>query len=227
VDESRDPLEKLWRPREVVRIAAVLTCGPIHVYDLALDTIGGIVTVAAQPPFSSVGDPCDQATEVCDVDVMGSTPEIELPVSALTIRRVELASGGTAYLSGDLLVRVDGGRLVREGLAEQGLTAIGVEASDVPDDPLSVEQRVEEWSFSVKKVQMRHWADVVGTPKGKRVVTVSADVVVDAKALERRLRPRRRYGRLRPHTRRRSAAMRTGCCRCRRSCARRRPSPGR
>ena len=188
IDESRDPLEKLWRPQETIRIAAVLPCGPATIHDLELDRIGGTFTVAAAPQYSTLGDACQRATEVCEVDVIGTSPEIDLPASALTLRRVKLASGSTGYLAGDLLIRSDGGRLVREGLASQDLTALSVKASEVPEQPARAVQKIDEWTLSVTKVEMHHWADLPGTPKGERVVKVTADVSIDSKALDRRLR---------------------------------------
>jgi hypothetical protein len=47
---------------------------------------------------------------------------------------------------------------------------------------------VDEWSLNLTAVNVRHWSDIAGTPKGNRLVTVRATLNIDSAAIEGRLR---------------------------------------
>lgn len=188
VDESRDPIEAAWRPHERIRISVVVPCGPAHIYDLELDGLEGSFTVAARPPYASSDADCDRAVEFCDDDVIGASPMISLFPRVASLQLVKLDSGGTAYSSGDMLISAEEGRLVRESLADRRLSLLEVDGADLPANPPDVQETIDEWALDVSKISLQHWADVPGTPKGKRVLRVSAEVAFDSKALERRLR---------------------------------------
>lgn len=188
VDESHDSIEAPWRPRETIRISTVIPCGPVQIYDLELDGLEGSFTVAARPPYASSDTDCDRAVEFCDDDVIGTSPMISLFPRVASLQLVKLDSGARAYSSGDMLIRAEEGRLVRESLAERHLSLLEIDGAALPATPQAVQEAIDEWTLGVSKVTLQHWADVPGTPKGKRIVTVSAEISFDSKALERRLR---------------------------------------
>lgn len=187
-DESRSFLEGPWRPGETIRIAVGLECGPVHLHDIGIQELSGSVRVVARALFVRSEEPCPLPNHyVCDNDVVGTSAALELPARAIVLQQVQLPTGQSGYSAGDLFIRSDAGRVLHENLGTYGASAFTVTGTDLPAQPQYGRETVEEWSMTLTGATVQHWSEVPGTPKGRRIVTVTANLALDAGAIERRL----------------------------------------
>lgn len=187
-DETRSSLESVWRPQETLRIRAVLECGPIHVHDIAPTGLRGHFTLAARAPFVPHEVDCDRDHDVCDDDVVGSIDAIDVPARALSLQTMTLASGEEGYAAGDIFLYAEQGRARRVTLSDLQTSAFESQGGDLPATPPAVQDSLDEWNMNITGAVLRHWSDIPGTPKGGRVVMVTAEFTIDSGAIEGRLR---------------------------------------
>lgn len=187
-DDSRSVNESPWRPGETIRVQVILGCASVHLPDIGIQALAGSVRLAASTYHVPRVAPCPYPNEyVCDDDVVGTSPALELPGRAMVLQQVQLPSGLAGFAAGDLLVRVADGRALHENLATYGVSAFTVNGSDLPSQAQFGRETVGEWSTAVSGVTMRSWLDAPGTPKGQRIVSVTANLAIDRAAIEARV----------------------------------------
>ncbi len=187
-DESRNPLESLWRPRETIRIRGVLECGPVHVHDIRPTQVSGSFQVVARAPFAPHEVECLREHEICDDDVVGTSTPVGVPGRVLSLSTAQIPNGARGYIAGDIFIYADEGRVRHETLSERGQSVFSVTTGDLPATPPPVRDTMDEWSMTISEVQLTHWTDAPTAPKGSRVVRVTATVSVDGAAIQARLR---------------------------------------
>jgi hypothetical protein len=186
-DEARDAFESLWRPQETVRIRAVLECGPVQLQDINPQHITGSFQVVARAPFVPHEVDCVREQEVCDDDVVGTSPPMAASGHTLALATAQIPNGPTGYVAGDIFIHAVEGRVEHRPLAELGHSLFSVSVGELPAAPPAMRDAVDEWSLTLGGVQMQHWVDVIDAPKGTRVVTVQAALAIDSASIQGRL----------------------------------------
>lgn len=187
-DESRSFNESPWRPGETIRVVVGLECGTMHLEDIDIQGMSGPVRLAARAIFVRSEDPCPLPNQhVCANDVVGTSASLDLPTRAIVLQQVQLPTGQSGYSAGDLFIRSEGGRILHENLGTYLASAFTATGSDLPAQATFGREAVDEWTMLITGATIRPWSEVPGTPKGQRIVTVTADVAVDANAVLTRL----------------------------------------
>lgn len=186
-DEARDAYESLWRPQETVRIRAVLECGPVQLQDIRPQHVTGSFQVVARAPFMPHEAECVREQEVCDDDVVGTSPPMAASGHTLALATAQIPNGPTGYVAGDIFIHALEGRVEHRPLAELGHSLFSVSIGELPPTTPPLRDTVDEWSLTLGGVQMQHWVDVPDVPKGARAVTVQATLNIASASIEGRL----------------------------------------
>jgi len=187
-DESRSFNESPWRPGETIRLVVGLDCGSIHLHDIGIENMSGPVRVLARALFVQNEDPCPFPNQhVCQNDVVGTSASLDLPARSIVLQQVQLPTGQTGYSAGDLFIRSDNGRVLHENLGTYLASAFTATGSDLPAQAQFGRETADEWSMTLTGATIRPWSEVAGTPKGQRIVTVTANLALNSSAILGRL----------------------------------------
>ncbi|MFT5354629.1 MAG: hypothetical protein ACI9KE_001836 [Polyangiales bacterium] len=179
-DETRNSTESLWRPGETLRIRGVLECGPVQVLDIEPQGLSGHFTLAARAPFVPHEVVCDRDQEICDDDIVGSIDALDVPARAFGLQAATLPTGESGYAAGDIFIHAVDGRPKRETFSDLETSLFESETADLPASPVLTPVTIGEWSMNLTGVTMSHWTDAEGVDKGKRLVSVTATLAIDA-----------------------------------------------
>jgi hypothetical protein len=185
-DESRNVYEMVWRPQETLRLRAALECAPVHVHDIGPTGLSGTFTVAAPAAFNPNEITCDRDQEVCEDDIVGHSEALTLPARAFSLQTAQLPNNLTGYTAGDIFIYAPAGRVEHVPLSQLDTSLFDIRTGDLHATPSAVRDTSNEWSLTISQIDLRHWTDAPGTPKGGRVVTVTGQLAIDSNALNTR-----------------------------------------
>jgi len=186
-DESKQTYEKPWRPGETIRMSVREDCGNFFVYDTELQEIATSFKVVAR----SMLHPSNPETTfpLNDPDaplVRSDTITLDLPPDALVLQKVQLGEEW-AFAAGDVVLRWDGSRILRQTLGGLGHRADTLSRTDLPSDFTEEAGSFQELGFTVTEISMRHWTDAEKTRKGRRDLSVGLTIGLDSAALATRI----------------------------------------
>ncbi len=186
-DESKQTYEKVWRPGETIRLRVREDCGNFFVYDTELESITTSFKVEARSMLHP-GNP-ELTFPLNDPDaplVRSETMSLALPPASLILQKVQIGEEW-AHAAGDVVLRWDGARMIRDSLGNLGERADTLTRSDLPAAMEPSKGGFDELQFKTTSTKLIHWTDNEQIGKGRRMLDVETQITLNTDALKTRL----------------------------------------